>query len=147
MIERFKTLFGDRYYLEVQPFPELERVCNMNPMYEWLSKVTKVPIAVTHDVHYPKMSDSEMQAVLHAVHRGKHSVDDVMREWNYEVPLTLPASDNELFDRLVQTGLGRDAAIDAILNTGIIAERCNVTLPKAERLRYPIQDGDLEPWR
>lgn len=147
VIERFLRLFGeDNYYLEVQPFYELHRTQAMNTAYEILAHDFGIGIVVTHDVHYPTMDDAEMQAVLHAVHRGKHTVEDQMREWNYEVPLTLPESDNDLFYRLRKTGLSRQCAIDAINNSAVIAERCNVSLPKAERLRYPITEEDLKPW-
>jgi Zierdtviridae DNA polymerase len=147
VVERFRNTFGDNYFLECQPFPELERVCAMNPAYEKMAKASNVRLVVTHDVHYPTMDDAEMQAVLHAVHRGKASVDDVLREWNYKVPLALPSSDAELRDRLVRTGLSKRAAIEAIENSAIIASNCNVTLPKAERLAYPIHDSDFKPWR
>lgn len=147
VIGRFANLFGDNYFLEVQPFWELDRSIQINTAYEELSRVTGVPLVVTNDVHYPRMEDAEMQAVLHAVHRGKHSVDDVLRSWNYEVPCTLPESDNDLFYRLRKTGLSRKASINAIENSAHIADRCNVTLPKAERLHYPITDKDMEPWR
>lgn len=143
----FHDVFGDDFFLEVQPFHELPRSNDINTSYQRLSYITGVPLVVTHDVHYPRMEDAEMQAVLHAVHRGKHSVDDVMREWNYEVPLTLPSRDRDLADRLVMTGLSRDAAWSAIEMSGYIAEQCNVTLPKAEPLRYPIEGKDLKPWR
>jgi len=145
-IEGFLNTFGESYYLEVQPFYELERCCAMNPAYERLGSEFGIPLVVTHDVHYPTMDDAEMQAVLHAVHRGKHSVDDVMREWNYDVPLTLPDSDRALADRLQRTGLSRRAAHDCIETSAYIAEQCNITLPKAERLTYPISDEDLVPW-
>ena len=118
----------------------------MNTNYEWLAKELGLGLVVTHDVHYPRMEDAEMQAVLHAAHRGKHTVEDQMRSWNYKVPLTLPENDNDLFFRLRKTGLSREAAISAIENTAIIAEQCNVTLPKAERLRYPITEEDMKPW-
>jgi DNA polymerase-3 subunit alpha len=147
VIESFKRTFGDRYFLEIQPFPELDHSEAINGSYAWLSKQTGVPLVVTHDVHYPKYEDHEMQAVLHAVHRGKASVDDAMREWNYEVPMTLPDSDNELYDRLRQTGLNRQDSIDAIINSAAISDTLNVTLPKAERLRYPATEEDLAPWR
>lgn len=144
--ERFANLFGEHYYLEVQPFYELERSCAMNHAYEVIGRELGIPLVVTHDVHYPTMDDAEMQAVLHAVHRGKHSVDDVMREWNYAVPLTLPSSDRELADRLVRTGMQARTAREAIATSAFIAEQCSVTLPKAERLRYPISEQDLAPW-
>lgn len=146
VIERFSAVFGDHYWLEVQPFYELPRTIAMNTSYEKLSGSTGVPIVVTHDVHYPRQSDAEMQAVLHAVHRGKASVDDMLREWNYDVPLTLPESDKALAERLERTGLSRRAARAAVENTQWVAEQCNVTLPKAERLRYPIAEQDLQPW-
>jgi len=142
----FHDVFGDDFFLEVQPFYELPRSKDINTAYEQLSYITGVPLVVTHDVHYPRMEDAEMQAVLHAVHRGKHSVDDVMREWNYAVPLTLPSSDSALARRLMRTGMSRDAAWQAIEMSGYIAEQCNVTLPKAEPLRYPIEEKDLVPW-
>ena len=146
VIYSFKELFGDRYFLEVQPFYELPRSSMMNKSYEYLSAKTGVPIVVTHDVHYPKMEDAEMQAILHAVGRGKASVDDAMREWNYAVPLTLPDSDEALAWRLRKTGLSRETAWSAIDNSAYIGDMCNVTLPKAERLRYTMTDSDLEPW-
>ena len=145
-IRRFKRVFGDSYFLEVQPFYELDRTQDMNPCYEWLAQKESVGLVATCDVHYPTMEDSEMQAVLHAANRGSGSVDDQMREWNYDVPLTLPESDRELYGRLRKTGLYARAAQGAIDNAAYIASLCNVTLPKAEPLRYPIRDEDLEPW-
>lgn len=144
--ERFLRLFGDRYYFEVQPFYELPRTIAINTAYARLSKEMGIPLCVTFDVHYPAQKDSEMQAVLHAVHRGKASVDDAMREWNYDVPLTLPTDAAELRNRLIKTGLTGRQAAQAMYSTKEIADRCNVTLPKAEKLRYPIRDEDLEPW-
>lgn len=146
VIHRFQVLLGERFYLEVQPFWELEKTCLINPAYEKLSKETGVPLVVTCDVHYPYPEDGEMQAILHAVHRGKHTVEEVTREWNYEVAMTLPESDKELGERLMKTGLSRGAAWQAILNSEYIAEMCTVTLPKAQRLVYPISAKDLEPW-
>lgn len=146
VIEGFKRAFGDDYWLEVQPFPELEKTVALNTGYVTLSKEMDVPLVVTNDVHYPKPEDSEMQAVLHAVHRGKATVDDQLREWNYNVLLTLPESDRGLSEKLVGTGLTPRIARQAIENSAFIAGQCNVTLPKAERLEYPISEQDLVPW-
>lgn len=146
VIHKFQALLGERFFLEVQPFWELEKTCLINPAYAKLSRETGVPLVVTCDVHYLTPEDSEMQAILHAVHRGKHSVDDMMREWNYEVKMCLPESDKDLGERLMKTGLSRQAAWEAILNSERIAQMCSVTLPKAERLVYPISEKDLQPW-
>lgn len=146
IIAKFVEVFGDRYCLEIQPFPELPKTIIINKYYAKLSELTGVPLIVTQDVHYPLPEQAEMQAALHAIHRGKHSVDDVLREWNLDVPLTLPESDNDLFYRLRETGLTRQQSIDAIETSALIAGRLNVTLPKAARLRYPITESDLAPW-
>lgn len=146
VIWRFKELFGDSYYLEVQPFYELPKTRAMNKAYIELGALTGTPLVVTHDVHYPRMEDANMQAILHAVGRGKATIDDALRSWNYDVPLTLPESDKALVARLQRTGLSRSQAWQAIEMSAEIAEQCNVTLPKAERLRYKTTEKDLVPW-
>ena len=57
VIEWFRSHFGDKYFLEVQPFWELERSTFMNTAYEELSRRTGVPLVVTHDIHYPRPED------------------------------------------------------------------------------------------
>lgn len=147
VISNFARLFGERYFLEVQPFYELEKTCRINPAYERLSNELDIPLVVTCDVHYPRPEDGEMQAILHAVHRGNQSIDDAMRAWNYSVPMTLPESDKDLGIRLMKTGLSRSAAWEAINNSALIADMCTVTLPKAARLEYPIQEDDWKEWK
>jgi hypothetical protein len=90
-----------------------------------------------------------MQVILHACGpqgRGQATADEVMRSWNYDVLLTLPATDQLIAKKLIDSGVPREMAWDAIYMTANIADRCNVTLPKAERLRYPIAEEDWEPW-
>jgi DNA polymerase III subunit alpha len=147
--ERFSGLFPGRFYLEVQAFPELENTCKINKAYGYLSRVTGIPLAATVDAHYPRPEDNEMQVILHACGpqgRGKASADEMLRRWNYDVLLTIPDSDKKLAKRLIDTGLTRDQAWEAIDNTSIIASQCNVTLPKASRLRYPIREEDWASW-
>lgn len=146
VIERFQSAFGEWFFLEVQPFPELERTCLINSAYERLSVRLGVDLVVTCDVHYPRMDDAEMQAVLHAASRGSGSVEDAMRSWNYEVPLTLPEAEADLITRLEKTGMSTLGAMKAVGNAGDIAAELNVTLPKAERLIYPQRPEDYEPW-
>lgn len=147
VVERFQQFFGPEYFLEVQPFWELERTSNINTAYELIAMETGARLVVTGDVHYPRMEDSEMQAILHATRRGNETVEDQMQSWNYEVPLTLPASDKDLAERLIKTGLSKAASWGAIETSAEIAQRCDVTLPKASRLEYPVSERDLIPWK
>ncbi len=143
--ERFSRSFGDgRFYIEVQAFPELESTRKINTAYAKLSKVTGIPLAMTLDCHYVLPTDNEMQVILHACGpqgRGQATADEMLRRWNYDVLLTLPTSDKIIVKKLIDTGIPREQAWEAVMNTADIASRCNVTLPKAERLRYPCPDG------
>lgn len=142
LARRYKRAIQDSFYLEVQAFPELEEICRLNVFYEELGKELGIPLVATGDVHYTKPDENEMQIILHNV-RGanKLSYEDQARSWGYDVPLCPPINDNEMFKRLVGTGLSRQGAIDAILNTEQIAERCTVELPKMENIRFPIPSG------
>jgi DNA polymerase-3 subunit alpha len=139
--QRFQELLGDRYFLEAQAFPELDRTKHTNDALQRISAKTGIPIVATGDVHYPRPEDSDMQVILHAAHRGMKSFEDQERSWGYDVKLAPPLSDKVVVDRLVATGMSRSAALAAVAASADIAERCNVTLPKAARLRYPCPDG------
>ncbi len=126
---RFKELLGDRYYLEVQQFPELERTCKMNIAYEKLSRDLDIPLVATSDVHYPYPSDNEMQVVLHAVDRGgkTNTYEKQQQSWGYDIKLT-DHDDETIIQKLRASGLSKKYAEGALFTTGEIADRCNVTL-------------------
>lgn len=139
---KFKSMLGDRYYLECQQFPELARTKLINTVYAELSRQTGIPLVATGDVHYPFPEDNVMQEILHSASRGgKNSFDTDGAKWEYTVPLTHPISDKVIFERLQGTGLTKTQAAKAILSTEEIAGRCNVVLPKVERLRFPYPAG------
>jgi DNA polymerase-3 subunit alpha len=141
VISQFKELFGDRYYLEVQQFPELARTRTINSIYAELSRATGVPLVATSDVHYPHPDDNNMQVILHAASRGSGRFDDQAASWEYNIRLTHPTSDRQIHERLMRTGLSKREAAHAIMNTSVIADRTNLILPKVDRLRYPYPDG------
>jgi DNA polymerase-3 subunit alpha len=145
LVEWYKTIFGDRYYIECQRFPGLERSRSLNSTFEHLSADTGVPLAATSDCHYVYSRDAEMQKILHASHRGS-SVDAVSAAWEYSITLDIPTSDLQIYDDLCGTGLTPEAATEALLNTGRISDRIGVELPKVEPLRYPIEEADYKPW-
>ena len=144
-VEKMQEIFQDRFYLEVQRFPGLPRTCALNPALEKLWTITGAPLVATCDVHYPNPNDNEMQRILHASHRGQ-SVEAADASWEYDIKLTYPLSDAEITNDLVGTGLSTGAAESAIYNTGVIAGRCNVELPKAESPKYVVGEKDWESW-
>ena len=141
VIRSFKELLGDRYFLEVQQFPELERTRTLNAIYADLSRKTGVPLVATGDVHYPQPDDNHMQVILHAANRGSGRFDDQAASWEYNIRLTHPTSDRQIHERLMATGLTKREAASAIMATSDIAAGIDFRLPKVDRLRFPYPEG------
>lgn len=143
--QQMSRTLGDHFYLEVQAFPELEKVCTINRGLARIAGELKIPLVATLDCHYTQPDEAEMQMILHQT-RGmnKQSSEDRARDWGYQAKLTM-FSDREVYDKLRATGLSHLQAQEAVLNTLEIAERCNVTIPKVENLRYPLPDDITEP--
>lgn len=146
LVEQYQEIFGDRYYLETQRFSGLPRTCALNPALQEISRRTGVSLCATSDVHYPYPNENAMQRVLHAAHRGGKSIDAADAEWEYDILLTYPTSDKEIFQDLCGTGLSKESAKEAILNTERIAGRCDVELPKAPPPKYVVGEGDWKKW-
>lgn len=138
----FKSVFGDRYYLECQAFPELDRTRELNGAYQAIGRKLHIPIVATSDVHYPRPADNEIQKILHTATRGLGTVENAEAAWEYDIRLTLPTSDDQILRALVETGLTYSQACEAVNATGEIAQRCSgLILPKAARLRFDTADS------
>lgn len=140
-IDKFHSMFGDRYYLETQMFPELERSKSLNQFYAEEAHKRGISLVATADCHYPMPDDNEMQVILHAAGRGAGSVEAQEATWEYNIRLTHPTSDKLVIERLMGTGLTRLQAQQAARATMEIASRCNVELPKIERIKFKTPDG------
>jgi Zierdtviridae DNA polymerase len=149
LARKYQAIFDDRYYLECQRFPGLERTCLLNPALAEISKRTGISLAATSDVHYPYPTENAMQRILHAAHRGG-SVESADATWEYSIILTYPTSDKEIILDLENTfGDHPQAdmlAINAVLETKAIANRCNVELPKAPPVKYIEGEHDWDEW-
>lgn len=142
--QSFKSWLGDRFYLECQMFPELPRTHSINAAYEGIGSELGIPLVGTADVHYPHPDDNEMQIILHAAGRGNNTAAAQAESWEYEIRLTHPTSDDEVLDKLRGTGLSESASRAALATSAEIAERCNVTLPKAAPLAFGGTRRDLQ---
>jgi len=139
---QFKRALGDRYYIELQAFPELQKTCQANPLLVQIANELKIPYVVTFDCHYTVPEEKEMQQILHNLRPGeKRSLEDMAREWGYDSNLCPPWTDAMVIRKLVGTGLSREVAIRAVLNTREVADRCTVELPSLPMVRYPLPTG------
>jgi DNA polymerase-3 subunit alpha len=147
----FKKIFGDRFFLEVQAFPELELTRKANPLIERLGRDLGIRLVATMDCHYTAPEEQEIQKLLHNVRPGeKRTLEDMVRDWGYEVPLCPPPTDMAIFRRLRSSGLSKAAALESIISTEEIAQACTVTLPKLPSVEYPLPRGFKSPkelWR
>lgn len=138
----FKKIFGDRYFLEVQAFPELEPTRKANPMIERLGRELGIKIVATMDCHYTAPEEQEIQKLLHNVRPGeKRTLEDMVRDWGYDVPLCPPPTDMAIYRRLRATGLSKPGALEAIVSSEEIAQACTVTLPKLPPVEFPLPKG------
>lgn len=139
-LQWFLDVFGpERFFLEVQRFPKLDRTCALNETFASLGAEHGISLVATADVHYPFPTDNKMQAVLHAARWPSTKSDfGLEASWEYQASLTYPESDEEIINDLVSTGLSRLDAETAVANTGMLAQRCNVELPKARPLRVNL---------
>lgn len=149
-IEWFREVFGDGYYLEVMPHPQLERQKVFNQILEELSAKHRVPLVATLDCHYPRPEDQEMYPVVHAIKRGgrHNTADQQAQSWEYGIMLA-PQDPRVVYRNLRETGLSRRAASAAMAASLEIAERCTVEIPKFKDLEYPSSvpaDELLRQW-
>lgn len=114
---RYRDIFGeDNFYLELQNhgIPEQKKV---NKYLKQMSKELSIPLVCTNDVHYTDMEDAKTQDVLLCVGTGTTvNAEKRMRFPNNEFYFKSGEQMEELFSDTPE----------AIVNTQIIADRCNV---------------------
>ncbi|WNM69314.1 DnaE-like DNA polymerase III [Gordonia phage Arti] len=135
LIAKFQKCYGDRFYLEMQMFPELDRAVLLNQFFADVAAADGIPTVATADVHYPYPDQNAVQRMLHAAHRGG-TVSTQDADWEYDVRLTYPESDEECLRKLADCLLSDAEGDAAVRGAREIADRCNVELPKSERVIY-----------
>lgn len=140
----YKSVFGDRYYLEVQdhghpknPLPNAEQQ-KINEKVIALGKKLDIKCVVTCDAHYLKHEDQEAHEILLCVGTGSF-LSDTKRMSLKDFPLHVPGP-QEIIDRW-----GAEHP-ELITNTKAIADRCSVELELGKILipKFDVPDGETE---
>jgi len=116
--EEFQSVFGDRFYLEVQgsSLPDQKR---LNTILFDLAKDFSIPVVATNDCHYLNKEDAPMHEALLCIQTGKTLQDeDRMRFSSDEFYMHTPEEMAALFP-------DRPEVIEASMG---IADRCNLEL-------------------
>lgn len=124
--EWYKKIFGDRYYLELQDHghpnssAKWDTQVKINEYLEKLSVELDIPCVVTSDGHYLNHDDKEAHEILLCVGTGAFLSDEKrmsLKDFDLHV-----ADPNELIERWNKSNP------QAIVNTRLIADRCNLEL-------------------
>lgn len=140
----YKSVFGDRYYLEMQDHGHLESKTawdvqvKINGYLEKIGEELDIPLVVTSDGHYLSHEDQESHEILLCVGTGAFLADEKrMSLKDFELHVTDP---NEIIERWSKTHP------EAVANTKVIADRCNVELELGKILipTFPTPKGHDE---
>lgn len=140
----YKSIFGDRYYLEIQdhghPKNELysPEQGAINEQVLKLGAELDIPVVVTCDAHYLKHEDQDAHEILLCVGTGAFLSDEKrMSLKDYPLHVVDPV---ELIERW------GDEHPEVIRNSRIIAERCNLELELGKILipQFPVPEGETE---
>ena len=122
----YKNLFGEDYYLEIQPHaPELHE-----PILK-ISKKLGIPVVATQDIHYANKDDRTAHEILLAVQtNGKLDDEDRLSLKKYDLSITSPEEMAENFKNIPE----------ALENTVKVAEKCNweLELGKTRIPKFPV---------
>jgi DNA polymerase-3 subunit alpha len=142
--EWYKSIFGDRYYLELQDHGHPDHPhawdvqVKINGYLEQLSKELDIPCVVTSDGHYLSHDDQEAHEILLCVGTAAFLSDqNRMSLKDFELHVTDPV---EIIERW------QDRNPEAVANTKRIADRANVTIELGGILipKYPTPNGETE---
>lgn len=140
----YQETFGDRYYLELQdhghpdaPSPWDVQV-KINQGIEKIADELGIQVVVTSDGHYVSHDDQEAHEILLCVGTGSFLSDEKrMSLKDFELHVTDP---RDIIERWEKT------RPDAVANTKIIADRCDVELDLGKILipTFPTPEGHNE---
>lgn len=130
----YKELLGDRYFLEFMEHGDVPELPAINQGLMSIHKELEIPIVATNDLHYIDKEDAPLQDILICIHTNTN-IQDERRLRMSENSYYLKTHDEmaALYPELP----------DAITNTELIAEMCNLELDftKLRLPQYQIPDG------
>ncbi|PLS81926.1 DNA polymerase III subunit alpha [Candidatus Saccharibacteria bacterium] len=134
----YQSIFGDRYYFEIQDHEEWDVQQKINGYLFRLSEELGIQCVVTSDAHYVSPKDQEAHEILLCVGTGAYLSDqDRMSLSDFHLHVTDP---KEIIERW------GEQHPDIITSTRAIAERCNVELDLGKILipKFPVPEGETE---
>lgn len=124
LVLRYKNIFGDRFYLEMQPlFIEEQELVN-NRLIE-LSNEYNIELVATNDVHYTLREDADDHDSLLCVGIGKNKFDT--ERMRYEEEFWIRDYD-EMYEAFERQTIDMEVVKRALANTTVIADRVSADI-------------------
>src|SRR5712675_1284544 len=124
-VRDLKAIFGGRLYLEVQSNALKEQLPVNHGICE-LARGEGVPLVATADSHYVRREDAKAHEVLMAIASGR-TFDDPKRLRHETEELYIKGPEEMASAAEATTGVGAEWR-EAVHNSSLIADRCNVEL-------------------
>jgi DNA polymerase-3 subunit alpha len=138
---KFKEVFGDDFYIELQPnsIPE-QHTCNVASIR--IAKKLGIKMVATNDVHYTFEDDCFPHEVLLALQMKRKMADE--KRFKFSTDDFWLKSEEEMYETF--KGIDEEVVREAILNTREIADKCDSRIEKGHYLPtyYNIPEGETE---
>lgn len=141
LVNRYRDIFRDRFYLEIQPTPIPEQKI-INKALVTLSELHEIPLVATGDVHYAKQED-------YLAHQGVLALGWAKKLKHPDEP-AYPCEEHYwmkpgelILEEFVTQGFDRETIVTAINNTGVILDKVDFDLKKEKDLlpEFPLPQG------
>lgn len=135
----------DRFYVEIDPSPGYDVSERTTLPLMRIAADLGLPLVLTADAHFPRPEDYKAQDIMLAIGTGclVNSPHRPIRLADYYYACSV----KELYDRAIHcvqaapevdlSTPALDLLKQAIRNTGLIAEQCEVELPRANQIAFP----------
>ena len=135
--KRYKDLFGDDYYIELQDH-NLEEQKRTNPDLIKIAKELDIKMVITNDSHYLRLEDADMHDTLLCMQTNSDKDDPNRFHFpNNEFYVKTPSQLRDAFKWMEP-----DMFDECIKNTVEVAEKCHVML---ELGKSPLPDYKVPP--
>lgn len=134
LAKEYKRIFGDRFYLEIQPLNvEEQKIANIEMVK--MSNELDIKLVATNDVHYTYKEDNEDHDTLLCVGLGKYKNDTDRMRYEHEFWVRSYDEMEEAFER--HTGLTKQVVYNALAMTNEIASRIESVTLGSDKPLFP----------
>ena len=141
LTKRFVDIFGEDFYLEIQPTPQDEQYI-VNKELIKISHELGVKLLATGDVHYVERDDQIGHQGMLCMGWGKKMLAEDTPEYPCEEYYFMKTA-KEMYQLFASNGLQKEDILQALASTVEVADKVDFTLTKHEGLlpEFPVPEG------